>query len=227
MKLYWSPLSPVETHCSLSSDRSLWHWLRVCGYWVALFGEVDSETGATPLEDSSLCCWPELGDVVVGSNAVAGTDEGGTCWGGPEDAAGLVCGRRRGLPVGGSLGGEQDCDKGGEQEEAWAGSCLSGCSLYLENFPCHMDPWLHLPGLVGEGVPALFEPADLSYSPPVWFDGEWGWKPAACEHHFEVQVSSQCAVEEQQCFPFLVYSLAHWVSDLHGLLGWAGRVIVG
>lgn len=72
---------------------------------MALLGEADSEGGATPLEDSSLCCWPELGGVVVDSSAVAGSDEGGTCWGGPEGAAaGLVCGRRRSLPAGGSLG---------------------------------------------------------------------------------------------------------------------------
>jgi len=54
--------------------------------------------------------------------------------------------------------------------EAWACSCLSGCSVDGGGSPWHMDPWLHLPGLGNgeawldcEQVLALFEPACLGY----------------------------------------------------------------
>lgn len=67
-----------------------------------------------------------------------------------------------------------------------------------------MDPWLHWPGLEGEGVPSLSGPADLGYSLSEQFADERGWKPAAYKHPSEVQVSSQRAVEER-CFLVLVY----------------------
>lgn len=130
---------------------------------MASVGEADNGNDSTPLEDNPLYCWPgycpELGDGVGGSSVVAGTDEVGTCWGGPEGAVGLACDRsRQSLPAGGRWGGEQDCgagqwpgfDKGGEQTVAWAWSCLSGCSVDVDGSPCHMDPWLHLPGLGSE-----------------------------------------------------------------------------
>lgn len=84
---------------------------------MASVGEADNEAGATPLEDNSLYCWPgygpELGDGVGGSSVAAGTDEVGTCWGGPEGAVGLTCDRsRQPLPAGGRWGGEQDCGGG-------------------------------------------------------------------------------------------------------------------
>lgn len=75
-------------------------------------GEADNETDATPLEDNFLYCWPdygpELGGGVVGSSVAAGTDEVGTCWGGPGGAVDLPCGRsKQSLPAGGRWGGEQ------------------------------------------------------------------------------------------------------------------------
>lgn len=84
---------------------------------MASVGETDNETGATLLEDNSLYCWPgygpELGGGVVGSSVAAGTDEVGTCWGGPEGAAGLACGRsRQSLPAGDRWDAEQDCGGG-------------------------------------------------------------------------------------------------------------------
>lgn len=168
--------------------------LQVGRRWAASVGEADNETDATPLKDNSLCCWPgyglELVDGVVGSSVAAGTDEVGTCWGGPEGAVGLTSGRsRQSLPAGGRWGVEHDCgggswpgcDKGGEQKEAWVGSSVSGCSVDVDGSPCHMDPWLHLPGLGTEEawldcerVLTLSEPAYLGYYPPAGFDGDWG-----------------------------------------------------
>lgn len=64
--------------------------------------------------------------------------------------------------------------------EAWA-SCLFGSSAYVDHSPCHMDPWLHSPGLESEDaqlhceqVLDLSEPAHLGYFPQAWSDGDWG-----------------------------------------------------
>lgn len=75
-------------------------------------GEADNETDATPLGGNFLYCLPdygpELGGGVVGSSVAAGTDEVGTCWGGPGGAADLPCDRSRQCHhVGGMWGGEQ------------------------------------------------------------------------------------------------------------------------
>lgn len=74
---------------------------------MALAGEADNETDATPLEGKHLCRWPGYGPVLgngaVGSRSAAGTDEVGTYYHELEGAVGLACGRsRQSLPAGGS-----------------------------------------------------------------------------------------------------------------------------
>lgn len=65
--------------------------------------------------------------------------------------------------------------------DAWACSCLPGCSVGAESFPYHMVPSHHLPDLGNEEalldfdpVVALCEPAYPDYYLPAGFDGDWG-----------------------------------------------------
>lgn len=182
------------THCCPLTDHCLWHLLQVNRHWVALAGEFDNETDATPLEDNFLCCLPdcelELGDGVVDSSVAADTDGGGTCLGGTVDVAGLPCCRsRQFLLAGGRWGDEQHYggvswsgfDMCFEQTEALAYSCLVGLNVDVDGSPGCMEAWLHLPGPHNseaqqycEQVQVLFETAYLDFFPPVWFDDDWG-----------------------------------------------------